>query len=91
MSRFAQAKTALTKPKLIWRDITKITLVRSIVNSIFMYAWESLTLTAELEKRTQAFEMPPNVIEQFVEIMLPMRGFTERPKQPLEIIMNSRH
>ena len=79
MSRFAQDTTALTKLKLIWRDITKITLVRSIVNSIFMYAWESLTLTAGLEKRTQAFEMPPNVIEQLVEIMLPMRGSQKDP------------
>ena len=31
--------------------------MRSLVISIFLYACESLTLTAELEKRTQAFEM----------------------------------
>ena len=29
----------------------------SFVNSIFLNAWESWTLTAELEKRMQAFEM----------------------------------
>ena len=32
--------------------------MRSLVISIFLYACESWTLTAELEKRTQAFEMP---------------------------------
>ena len=31
--------------------------MRSLVVSIFLYACESWTLTAELEKRTQAFEM----------------------------------
>ena len=31
--------------------------MRFLVISIFLYAWESWTLTAELEKRTQAFEM----------------------------------
>ena len=32
-------------------------LVRSLVISIFLYACESWTLTAELEKKAQAFEM----------------------------------
>ena len=31
--------------------------MRSLIISIFLYACESWTLTAELEKRTQAFEM----------------------------------
>ena len=31
--------------------------MRFLVISIFLYACESWTLTAELEKRTQAFEM----------------------------------
>ena len=31
--------------------------MRSLVISIFLYACESWTLTAELQKRTQAFEM----------------------------------
>ena len=31
--------------------------MRSLVISIFLYACESWTLTAELEKKTQAFEM----------------------------------
>ena len=61
LSRIAQATTALTKLKPIWRDNislgSKVKLMRSLVISIFLYACESWTLTAELEKRTQAFEM----------------------------------
>ena len=62
LSRIAQATAALTKLKPIWRDNnislgSKVKLMRSLVISIFMYACESWTLTAELEKSTQAFEM----------------------------------
>ena len=62
LSRIAQATAALTKLKPIWRDNnislgSKVKLMRSLVISIFLYAFESWTLTAELEKRTQAFEM----------------------------------
>ena len=53
---------ALTKLKPIGRDNnislrSKLRLMRSLVISIFLYACESWTLTAELEKRTQAFGM----------------------------------
>ena len=62
LSRIAQATAALTKLKPIWRDNnislgSKVKLMRSLVISIFLYACESWTLTAELEKRMQAFEM----------------------------------
>ena len=61
LSRIAQATAALTKLKPIWRDNislrSKVKLMRSLVISMFLYACESWTLTAELEKRTQAFEM----------------------------------
>ena len=62
LSRIAQATAALTKLKPIWRDNnisfgSKVKLMRSLVISIFLYACESWSLTAELEKRTQAFEM----------------------------------
>ena len=61
LSRIAQATAALTKLKPIWRDNislgSKVKLMRSLVISIFLYACESWTLTAEIEKRTQAFEM----------------------------------
>ena len=49
----AQATAALTKLKPIWRDHisvgSKVKLVHSLVISIFLYACESLTLTAKLE------------------------------------------
>ena len=62
LSRIAQVTAALTKLKPIWRDNnislgSKVKLMRSLVISIFLYACESCTLTAELEKRMQAFEM----------------------------------
>ena len=62
LSMIAQATAALTKLKPIWRDNnislgSKVKLMCSFVISIFLYACESWTLTAELEKRTQAFEM----------------------------------
>ena len=62
LSRIAQATAALTKLKPIWRDNnislgSEVKPMRSLVISIFLYAYESWTLTAELEKRTQAFEM----------------------------------
>ena len=62
LSRIAQATAALTKLKPIWKDNnislgSKVKLMRSFVISIFLYACESWTLTAELEKRMQAFEM----------------------------------
>ena len=62
LSRIGQATAAFTKLKPIWRDNnisfgSKVKQMRSLVISIFLYACESWTLTAELEKRTQAFEM----------------------------------
>ena len=62
LARIAQATAALSSPKKIWRDrnITlrsKIRLLRSLVISIFLYACESWTLTADLQRRIQAMEM----------------------------------
>ena len=62
LSRIAQATAALTKLKPTWRDnnvslVSMVELMRSLVISIFLCACESLTLIAELEKKTQAFEM----------------------------------
>ena len=62
LSRIEQATAALTKLTPIWRDNnislgSKVKPMRSLVISIFLYACETWTLTAELEKRTQAFEM----------------------------------
>ena len=60
LSRIAQTIGALTKLKTIWKDknialSSKIRLMRSLVISIFLYACETWTLTAE--KKIQTTEM----------------------------------
>ena len=62
MARAAQTATALAKLKPIWRDknialTSKLKLLHALVLSIFLYACESWTLTAELQKKIQAVEM----------------------------------
>ena len=62
LCRIAQATAALTRLKPVWIDksislSSKIRLMRSLVTSIFLYACESWTLTAELQRRLQAMEM----------------------------------
>ena len=62
LSRIAQATAALKrlKPVCIDKSISlssKIQLVHSLVTSIFLYACESWTLTAELQRKIQAMEM----------------------------------
>ena len=52
----------VTRLKSVWNDrsislSSKIRLIRSLVTSIFLYACESWTLTAELQRRIQAMEM----------------------------------
>ena len=60
--RIAQANAALIRLRPIWGDNSislgsKVKPIHSLVISILLYACESWTLTAELEKITQAFEM----------------------------------
>ena len=62
LSRIVQTTAAITKLKCIWRNknirlSSKIRLMQSLVTSIFLYACESWTLTADLEKRITAIEM----------------------------------
>ena len=62
LSRIAQTTAALTRMKPVWigKSISlssKIRLMRPLVISIFLYACESQTLTAELQRRVQAIEM----------------------------------
>ena len=62
LSRIAQTTAALARLKPSWNDrsislSSKIRLMRSLVTSIFLYACESWTLTAELQRRIQAMEM----------------------------------
>ena len=62
LSRIAQTMAALTRLKPVWNDrgislSSKIRLMRFLVTSIFLYACESWTLTAELQRRIQAMEI----------------------------------
>ena len=62
LSRIAQTTAALTRLKPVWNDrsvslSSKIRLTRSHATSIFLYACESWTLTAEMQRRIQAMEM----------------------------------
>ena len=62
LARIAQTTAALTRLKPVWIDksislSSKIRLMCSLVTSIFLYACESWTLTAELQRRIQAMEM----------------------------------
>ena len=62
LSRIAQSTAALSRLKIIWRDknislASKVKLMRTLILSIFLYACDSWTLTAEIERRIQALEM----------------------------------
>ena len=52
----------MTKLKVIWNDkniaiSSKIRLMRSLAMSIFLYACETWTITADIERRIQTLEM----------------------------------
>ena len=98
LSRIAQATAALTKLKPNWRNNNislgpQVKLMRSLVISVFLCACESWTLTAEFEKRTQAFEM--RCFRRLLNISYKDHvtneeaKFAERSKQPLDNRMNS--
>ena len=62
LSRIAQTTAALSRLKIIWRDknillASKVNLMQSLILSTFLYACESWSLTAEIERRIQALEM----------------------------------
>ena len=62
LSRIAQTTVALSRLKIIWRDknillASKVKLMRMLILSTFLYACESWTFTAEIERRIQALEM----------------------------------
>ena len=62
LTRTAHTTVASTRLKRVWKDrsislSSKIRLMRSLVTSIFLYACESWTLTATLQRRIQAMEM----------------------------------
>ena len=62
LSRIAQTTAALSRLKPICRDknislASKVKLMRTLILSTFLYACESWTLTAEMERRIQSLEM----------------------------------
>ena len=62
LSRVAQTTAAFSRLKIIWRDkntslASKLKLMWTPILSTFLYACESWTLTAELERRIPALEM----------------------------------
>ena len=62
LSRIVQIMTAVTKLEVIWNDkniaiSSKIRLMYSLAMSIFLYACETWTITADIKRRTQALEM----------------------------------
>ena len=62
LSRIAQTTAALSILKIIWRDknislASNVKLMRTLILSTFLYACESWTLTAEIERRIQALEI----------------------------------
>ena len=72
LSRIAHMTAALTRLKPVWIDKSislnsKIQLIHSLVTSIFLYACESWTLTAELQRRIQANKEVHATIQQGTE------------------------
>ena len=62
LSRIAQTTAAVTKLNVIWNDKNiaisfKIRLIRPLAMSIFLYACETWTITADIERRIQALKM----------------------------------
>ena len=62
LSKIAQTTAALSRLKIIWRHknislASKVKLMRTLILSTFLYACESWTLTAEIERKIQALEM----------------------------------
>ena len=62
LSSIAQTTAASTKLKPVWNDrsislSSEIRPMRSLVLSVFLYACESWTLTAKLQRRIKAMEM----------------------------------
>ena len=62
LSRIPQTTAALSRLKIIWRDknislASNVKLMRTLILSTFLYAYENWTLTAEIERRIQDLEM----------------------------------
>ena len=91
LSRIAQITAGLTRLKPVWNDMSislssKIRLMRSLVTSIFLYACESWTLTAELQRRIQAMEIRcfARYYASHTKTLLPTRKFEPRFSRQLD-------
>ena len=91
LSRIAQATAALTRLKPVWIDKSislpsKIRLTHSLVTSIFLYACESWTLTAELQRRIQVMKMRYycKILRISTKTMLPTRKSVPRSSRQLD-------
>ena len=97
LSRIAQTTAALTRSKPVWNDrsislSSKILLMLSIVTSIFLYACESWTFTAELKRRIQVMEMRcyrKVYYTSHTKTMLPMRKSVPRSSRQLDHMKTS--
>ena len=90
LSRIAQSTAALTRLKPVWIDksislSSKTCLMRSLVISIFLYACESWTLTAELQRRIQAkCGATASYYTSHTNTMLPTRMSVPRSSKQLD-------
>ena len=96
LSRIAQTTATLTRLKPVWIDksislSSKIRLMCSLVTFIFLYACESWTLTAELQRRIQAMEMrcSTSYYTSHTKTMLPMRKSVPRSSTQLDHMKTS--
>ena len=90
LSRIAQTIAALTRLKPAWNDrsislSSKVRLMRFPVTSLFVYACESWTPTAEFQRRIQAMEVRcyPRHYTSHTKTMLPTRKSVPRSSRQL--------
>ena len=81
LSRIAKTTAALSRLKIIWRDknislASKVKLMRTLILSAFLYACESWTLTAEIERRIQALAIGDS--EHFLQRPCYKRGGSQK-------------
>ena len=96
LSRIAQTTAALSRLKIIWRDknislASKVKMIRTLILSTFLYACESWTLTAEIERRIQALEMRcyRRLLTFPTKTMWQTRRFATESRMQLECMMIS--
>ena len=73
LSRIAQTVVALSKPKTIWKDkkidlSSKIRMMRSLVISIFQYAYETPNSRVREVDTSYRNEMPPKTFGHLLQI-----------------------